>query len=75
MDACIGADDSFGAVYITADNRNFLAANTLSGAGDYVVYPQAVVYYAAQLLYLVQRVQERRCSYGQASEDGFTCVY
>ncbi len=24
MDACIGADDSFGAVYITADNRNLL---------------------------------------------------
>lgn len=53
MDACIGADDYFGAVYITADNRNFLAADTLSGAGDYVVYPQAFVYYAAQLLYLV----------------------
>ena len=47
MDACIGADDSFGAVYITADNRNFLAANTLSREGDYVVYPQAFVYYAA----------------------------
>ena len=53
MDAGIGADDSFSAVYITADHRNFLAANTLSREGDYVVYPQAVVYYAAQLLYLV----------------------
>lgn len=30
MDACIGTDASFGVVYITADNRNFLAANTLS---------------------------------------------
>ena len=48
MDACIGTDDSLGAVYITADNRNFLAADTLSREGDYVVYPQAFVYYAAQ---------------------------